>query len=93
MSHHISKVTVHLVLKNVPVRTESHPEDITVKTWKEILTDHVESHIRENGLPAVAVLRDYTITDTQYHDDSEEKVTPDRSYPPSWEPKAYGPSS
>jgi len=29
MSHHISKVTVHLIIKDVPVRTDSHPEDIT----------------------------------------------------------------
>jgi hypothetical protein len=67
MSHHDSKVTIHLVLKNVPVHTESHPEDITVAAWKQILNDHVEAHIKEHGLVSVAALRDYVITDIQYH--------------------------
>ena len=69
MSSHTSKVTVHLVLNNVPVNTESHPEDITVRTWRRILMDYVETHIRENGLLSVAEIRNYTILETKYHEE------------------------
>jgi len=67
MSHHDSKVTVTLVLKNVPVHTGSHPEDITVANWKHILQASVEAYIKENGLAPVDAIRDYKITGTEYH--------------------------
>ena len=67
MSNHSSKVNVTLVLKNVPVHTDSHPEDITVAAWKQILMDLVENHIKEHGLASVAIICDYNIIDTQFN--------------------------
>jgi len=67
MSHHISKVTVHLVLKDVPVRTDTHPEDITVAAWKHILADHTETHLKSGDANLKNAIRDYVITDTKYH--------------------------
>lgn len=63
MSLHTSKVTVHLVIKDVPVHTESHPEDITVAAWKQILADQTEAYIKSGEADIEKALRDYTITD------------------------------
>lgn len=66
---HSSKVTVHLILKDVPVHTESHPEDVTVTVFKYLLADAVENYMRSeiDNTAILKALRDYNITDTQCH--------------------------
>ena len=65
MLNYDSKVTITLVLKNVPVTTDSHPNDITVANWKNILMDNMEVHINQWGLLSMATIKKYSIEKTK----------------------------